>query len=77
MFAVEVVVCLLVLAGQRVMLTRPAMSNCFWLTANIALAAIAWHHGNWGLIAMYAALSVSNVDLLRRIARGGQHDAPR
>ena len=43
----------------------------------IALAAIAWHHGNWGLIAMYAALSVSNVDLLRRIARGGHHDAPR
>lgn len=68
MFAVEIAVCLLVLTGQRVMLSRPAMSNCLWLAANIVLAGIAWGHGNWGLIIMYAMLSASNIELLAKIA---------
>lgn len=66
---VEVVVCVLVLYGQRMMLDRPGHSNFAWLAANVALAAIAWSNGNWGLVLMYSVLGVSNVDLLRTIHR--------
>lgn len=53
-----------VLAGQRVMLTHPTISNLLWLVANLMLGASAAMGEKWILVSMYAILSASNVQLI-------------